>query len=86
MTPRDKPLRRELQVDDRLFTRTRSPEGLKLVPKGHRNGIELERMSPRGVKTTGRRLPAVHQGAGHVADYRRHRLGEQAGQQQHQRP
>ena len=24
-----------------------------------RNGIELERMSPRGVKTTGRRLPAV---------------------------
>ncbi|KAF1705026.1 hypothetical protein [Pseudoxanthomonas kaohsiungensis] len=41
MTPLDKPLRRELQVDDRLFTLTISPEGLKLVPKGHRNGIEL---------------------------------------------
>ncbi len=41
MTPLDKPLRRELQVDDRLFTLTISPEGLKLVPKGHRNGLEL---------------------------------------------
>lgn len=41
MTPLDKPLRRELQVDDATYTLTISPDGLKLVPKGHRKGLEL---------------------------------------------
>ena len=37
----DKPLRRELQVGDTAYTLTISPEGLKLVEKGRRKGIEL---------------------------------------------
>ena len=41
MTPLDKPLRRELQVADVAYTLTISPEGLKLVEKGKRKGIEL---------------------------------------------
>ncbi|TYT25531.1 hypothetical protein FZO89_04225 [Luteimonas viscosa] len=41
MTPLDKPLRRELQIDDQPYTLTLDPEGLKLVRKGHRNGLEL---------------------------------------------
>jgi hypothetical protein len=41
MTPLDKPLRRELQVGDVAYTLTISPEGLKLVEKGKRKGIEL---------------------------------------------
>ena len=41
MTPLDKPLRRELQVDKATYTLTISPEGLRLVPKGRRKGLEL---------------------------------------------
>ena len=41
MTPLDKPLRREVQIDDRPYTLTIDPEGLKLVPKGKRKGLEL---------------------------------------------
>ena len=41
MTPLDKPLRRELQVDEATYTLTISPEGLRLVPKGRRKGLEL---------------------------------------------
>ncbi len=41
MTPLDKPLRRELAIGDDLYTLTVSPEGLKLVPKGKRKGLEL---------------------------------------------
>lgn len=41
MTPLDKPLRRELQVDGRAYTLTIDPDGLKLVPKGKRKGLEL---------------------------------------------
>jgi hypothetical protein len=41
MTPLDKPLRRELQVGDTAYTLTIGPEGLKLVEKGRRKGIEL---------------------------------------------
>jgi hypothetical protein len=35
------PLRRELVVDGAPYTLTIDPEGLKLVEKGRRNGIEL---------------------------------------------
>ena len=41
MTKLDKPMRRELQVGDQLYTLTIAPEGLKLVEKGRRKGIEL---------------------------------------------
>jgi hypothetical protein len=40
-TKLEKPLRRELNVNDELYTLTISPEGLKLVPKGKRKGHEL---------------------------------------------
>ncbi len=41
MTPLDKPLRRELDIDGRAYTLTVDPEGLKLVEKGHRKGVAL---------------------------------------------
>lgn len=41
MTKLDKPLRREISIDDTLHTLTIGPLGLKLAQKGHRNGIEL---------------------------------------------
>lgn len=41
MTKLDKPLRREVQIGDKAYTLTIAPEGLKLVEKGHRNGLEL---------------------------------------------
>ena len=41
MTPLDKPLRRELEVDGRSYTLTLDPQGLKLAPKGKRKGLEL---------------------------------------------
>ncbi|HEX7053939.1 MAG TPA: hypothetical protein VF211_08405 [Burkholderiales bacterium] len=40
-TKLDRPLKRELGVDGRAFMLTISPEGLKLVPKGRRKGLEL---------------------------------------------
>ncbi len=41
MTPLDKPLRREVRIDGQPYTLTIDPEGLKLVPKGKRKGLEL---------------------------------------------
>ncbi len=41
MTPLDKPLRRELEIEGHRYTLTVDPEPLKLAEKGHRNGIEL---------------------------------------------
>ena len=41
MTPLDKPLRRELRIDDRTWTLTIDPLGLKLAEKGRRNGVVL---------------------------------------------
>ena len=41
MTKLDKPLRREVQIGDKAYTLTVAPEGLKLVEKGHRKGVEL---------------------------------------------
>ncbi len=41
MTKLDKPLRREIEVEDKAYTLTIDPEGLKLVEKGHRNGATL---------------------------------------------
>ncbi len=40
-TKLDKPLRRELAIDGEPYMLTISPEGLKLVPKGKRKGLEL---------------------------------------------
>lgn len=41
MTRLDKPIRREVQVADLLYTLTLDPRGLKLMEKGKRNGVEL---------------------------------------------
>jgi len=41
MTKLDKPLRREVQIGDKAYTLTIAPEGLKLVEKGHRKGVDL---------------------------------------------
>ncbi|CAN4279779.1 hypothetical protein LJR125_002666 [Pseudoxanthomonas sp. LjRoot125] len=41
-TPLDKALRREVTVDDKAYTLTIDPAGLKLVEKGRRNGVELQ--------------------------------------------
>jgi hypothetical protein len=40
-TPLDKSLRREIEIDERAYTLTIDPHGLKLVEKGRRNGVEL---------------------------------------------
>ena len=36
-----KPLKREVDIDGNPYMLTITPEGLKLVPKGKRNGLEL---------------------------------------------
>lgn len=41
-TKLDKAIKRELELDGRLYTVTMSPEGVKVVPKGARNGAELD--------------------------------------------
>ena len=41
MTPLDKPLRRELDIEGEAYTLTIDPDGLKLVEKGRRKGIAL---------------------------------------------
>jgi hypothetical protein len=41
MTPLDKPLRREVLVEGQPYTLTLDPDGLKLVAKGKRKGLEL---------------------------------------------
>lgn len=41
MTPLDKVLRREVEIDGSAYTLTLDPDGLKLVPKGRRKGIAL---------------------------------------------
>ena len=42
MTPLQKTLTRVLSIDGRDYVITLSPDGLKLVPKGKRKGIELK--------------------------------------------
>lgn len=41
MTPLDKPLRRELQIDGQPYTLTITPDELRLVAKGRRKGLVL---------------------------------------------
>jgi len=45
MTKLDKPLRREVQIGDKAYTLTIDPDGLKLVEKGHRKGVEVSWVS-----------------------------------------
>ena len=40
-TKLDKHLKREIDIEGNPFMLTISPEGLKLVPKGKRNGLEI---------------------------------------------
>ncbi|MBA0220155.1 hypothetical protein D7U74_01085 [Stenotrophomonas maltophilia] len=41
MTPLDRPLRPELEIDGQHYTLTLDPQGLKLVEKGRRKGVVL---------------------------------------------
>lgn len=41
MTPLDRPLRREVTIDDKSYTVVLDSIGLKLTPRGHRRGVEL---------------------------------------------
>jgi hypothetical protein len=41
MTRLDKILKRELEVDGKLYTISISPQGIRIVPKGGRKGHEL---------------------------------------------
>lgn len=40
-TKLEKTLKREINVDQETYTLTIAPDGLKLVPKGKRKGVEL---------------------------------------------
>lgn len=40
-TPLTKPIKRELDLDGKLYTVTISPDGVKVVEKGRRRGQEL---------------------------------------------
>jgi hypothetical protein len=40
-TKLEKSLKREVDVEGVAYTLTISPDGLKLVPKGHRRGFEI---------------------------------------------
>lgn len=41
VTKLDKPIKRELEIDGRSYMVTVSPEGVKVVEKGRRNGVSL---------------------------------------------
>lgn len=41
MTPLDRPLKRSVAVGEAVYTLTIDPQGLKLVEKGRRKGLEL---------------------------------------------
>ena len=40
-TKLDKNLKREIEIEGKPYMLTINPEGLKLVPKGKRNGLEI---------------------------------------------
>lgn len=40
-TKLEKALKREIDVDGKPYMLTLTPEGMKLVPKGRRNGLEI---------------------------------------------
>lgn len=42
MTPLQKPLKRQLNINGHDYVLTVSPDGLKLTPKGKRKGLELQ--------------------------------------------
>jgi hypothetical protein len=41
MTPLDKPLKRQIDVDGQAFTVTMDAAGIKITRKAHRNGMEV---------------------------------------------
>ena len=41
MTPLDKPLKRQIDVEGQAFTVTLDADGIKITKKAHRNGIEV---------------------------------------------
>ena len=41
MTPLDKPLKREIEIEGVAYTLLLDPQGLRLTEKGHRRGVAL---------------------------------------------
>jgi hypothetical protein len=41
MTPLDKPLKRQIDVEGQAFTVTMDATGIKITKKAHRNGMEV---------------------------------------------
>jgi hypothetical protein len=41
MTPLDKPLKRQIDIQGQAFTVTMDASGVKITKKAHRNGIEV---------------------------------------------
>jgi hypothetical protein len=41
MTPLDRPLRRQIDIDGTPYTLTLDPRGIRLTKKAHRHGIEF---------------------------------------------
>lgn len=41
VTKLDRPLRRQIEIDSRLYTLVLGPHKLKLTPKGRRRGVEV---------------------------------------------
>jgi hypothetical protein len=41
MTPLDKPLKRQIDIEGQAFTVTLDATGIKITKKAHRNGIEV---------------------------------------------
>ena len=40
-TKLEKPLKREIEIEGKPYMLTISPQGMKLVPKGRRKGLEI---------------------------------------------
>lgn len=52
-TKLEKPIRREVVINERAYTLTIDPAGLKLVEKGHRKGRELQWQELLGARSGG---------------------------------
>lgn len=62
-TKLEKPIRREIAINERAYTLTIDPAGLKLVEKGHRKGRELQWQELLGERTGNDITPSPYTGA-----------------------
>ncbi|TKR30549.1 hypothetical protein FCE95_10570 [Luteimonas gilva] len=59
-TKLEKSLRREIEIDDKAYTLTIDPTGLKLTEKGHRKGQEVSWKEILGGSSAGNGTPGGH--------------------------